>query len=289
MKPCDTSAQQAHVKAWQLVVDASNNHVQNSYSETQKRGKEENKPDFSVAQRKEFPTKLPLIYGIIFPHPPISICNLNRALGNIPQACLVLLPPCSRCLLHVSQSKSSASPSSGPAVSPCSSVLSSTPCEISMTVAVILTHSWCKLAKCCTELNQMCIWFLGVHEMEMYFPSGQCIPIVLLASCSLPCWEESFPGRILILQECEDAVLYSFPCIYAYIILLQLPLMWQWWKETFETTICSLLPCRAFTWLSTQLLLWTAETCCPFGKWKLSMLGVSSLKGAIEQNASLES
>lgn len=72
------------------------------------------------------------------------------------------------------------------------------------------------------------------------------------------------------------------PCIYAYIILLQLPLMWQWWKETFETTICSLLPCRVFTWLFTQLLLWTTETLCPSGKWKLSTLGVSSLKQAIK-------
>lgn len=67
-----------------------------------------------------------------------------------------------------------------------------------------------------------------------------------------------------------------------YILFLQLPLMWQWWKETFETTICSLLPCGEFTWLFTQLLLWTTKTLCPFGKWELSTLGVSSLKQAIK-------
>lgn len=77
-------------------------------------------------------------------------------------------------------------------------------------------------------------------------------------------------------------IFFFSPCIYAYIILLQLPLMWQWWKETFETTICSLLPCGVFTWLFTQLLLWTTETLCPSGKWKLSTLGVSSLKQAIK-------
>lgn len=84
-------------------------------------------------------------------------------------------------------------------------------------------------------------------------------------------------------QQGEGAGLYLLPpCIYGYILSLQLPLMWQWWKETCEATICSLLACRELTWLFTQWLLWTTETLCPFGKWEVSTLGVSSLKQAIK-------